>query len=135
MTKTDRPIVHSSEEAQRRFSAHILSLATSHLALWAIDLAIRLGVVEALHAEPAGLRSADIAERLSLDPEMTATLCRAAYSAELLEFDGEHYSLASGADVILDANSPLYARGLVGVGLGLREQFERLRQDIPTGRR
>ena len=57
MTKLDRPIVHSSEEAQRSFSAHILSLATSHLALWAIDLAIRLRVVEALHAEPAGLRS------------------------------------------------------------------------------
>lgn len=73
MTKPDPSIVHSSERAQRDFSAHILSLATSHLALWAIDLALRLRVVETLYAEPEGLHAAELAERLSLDPEMTAT--------------------------------------------------------------
>ena len=135
MTKPDQRTAHSSEEEQRSFSAHLLSLATSHLAVWAIDLALRLGVVQALQVEPAGLRPVVLAERLSLDPEMTATLCRAAYTAQLLEFDGEHYSLAAGAEVLLDADSPLYARGLVGVALGLREQLERLREDIPAGRR
>lgn len=135
MTMPDRTISHSFEEERRRFSAHLLSLARSHLAVWAIDLALRLGIAEALHAEPAGLESAELAERLSLDPEMTATLCSAAYTAELLQFDGKRYRLTGGAEILLLEDAPFYARGQVSLPLGLREQLERMREDIPASRR
>jgi SAM-dependent methyltransferase len=103
---------------------------------WALDLGLRLGVFEHLAGSERGAHPEAVAAALSLDPQYTRVLLRAAYAGEILEKDGDAYRLGEHMEtLLLDTESPAFAGGTVKAIVGLRESYLRIRDAARTGHR
>ncbi len=98
--------------------ARIFAWRRGFNAMHLIDIGVRLGLFEAIAAEP-GIASTALAERLSLHAPYVETWCVTAYSFALLETDGEErkWRLGPHMDQILaKPGHPRYLGDFVRLG-------------------
>jgi len=87
-------------------AAKILGPLSGTTTVWGIDLGLRLGVFRLLADRPAGAAPEEVADALDLDPQYAHVVLRAAYAAEVLDFDHDRYRLADHmATLLLDADA------------------------------
>ena len=86
----------------------VLSQVAGFIGVKTIEMGLRLGLIQDLADNPAGLTASDLASRTGMDPEYTKVWCRAAYASELLDLAGpDTYVLAAHMDtLLLNEDSP-----------------------------
>ena len=114
-------------------AAKIIGPLTGVATTWAVDLALRKGVLAFL-ARNGPASAEEVAKALSLDPTYTKVLLRSCYAGEILNADAEGYRLAEHMEtILLNPDSPAYLGGAVKVFVALRETHLDLRTFIETG--
>jgi SAM-dependent methyltransferase len=117
-------------------SGKIQALLAGTASVWALELGLRLGVIDHLATCRRGATAGDVASVLGLDPQYTHVLLRAMYAAEVVHRDGHRYQLAPHMGMLLlDQDSPTYLGGAVRVLVALRETFLDLRDFARSGTR
>lgn len=117
-------------------AAKLLGPLSGTATVWALELAVRLGIVDELAAHPDGLTAAAVATNLGLDPDYTHVIMRAAFAGEVLDLDGDRYRLADHmATLLLDQDHPAFLGGALQVFVAMRETFLDLREFARTGQR
>lgn len=115
-------------------AAKVLGPLSGTATIWALDLALRLGVFEQLREGPASAE--EVAAALELDPQYTHVVLRAAFAAEVLDRAGDRYQLAEHMDtLLLDSDAPGYLAGAVKTFVALRETYLDMRTFAHTGER
>jgi SAM-dependent methyltransferase len=115
-------------------AAKILGPVSGLATAWALDLGLRLGLFGKLADGPA--TADELADALGLDPHYTKVVLRSAFAAEVLDLEGDRYSLAEHmATLLLDADAPAYLAGAVKTFVALRETYLDLRTFAATGER
>lgn len=117
-------------------AAKILGPLSGTATVWALDLGLRLGIFNELAARPEGATAVEVADALGLDRQYTHVVLRAAYAAEVLDLDADHYRLADHmALLLLDTDAPNYLGGAIKTFVALRETYVDLRTLAATGER
>ena len=117
-------------------SAKLLGPLTGTASVWALELGLRLGLLDELRLHSDGATVDQLAASLDLDPSYTHVILRSAYAAEVLERDGDRYRFADHmATLLLDQDHPAYLGGAVRVLVAMRETFLDLREFATTGTR
>lgn len=101
--------------------------------IWALDLAIRKGIIAHINKHGA-LTAQEVAESLGLDPMYTKVLMRALFAGEFCDREGDKYKLAEHYDtLLLDSDHPAYMAGAVKTFVALRETYLDMRTLIESG--
>lgn len=131
----DQP-VHLEEPSIADQAPVLLSQVAGFVGFRTVALGLRVGLVDALAAAPAGLSTDELAAQLDLDPFYVGVWCRSALAAGMCDRDDDHrYRLAPHmATLLLDTDSPAHVGGVFDV-LGQPEVFDRFEASLATGER
>ncbi|MCI0856481.1 MAG: methyltransferase domain-containing protein [Chloroflexi bacterium] len=122
------------EEVQQQ-AGKIITHVAGYVGVKAIDMGLRLGMLDELAKHPDGVTSDALAEALSLDPFYVGVWCSAAYGAEVLDADGDTFKLAPHMDkLLLDKDFPGYVGGLPNI-MVQPELFDTFAKNLPSGKR
>jgi SAM-dependent methyltransferase len=106
--------------------SRILGFILGNSAAWIVDIGLRSGLLERIHASsPAGITAEELAVVAGTDAALTATWCRAAFAYRVLDWDPRAgYSLGPAlAEILLDPASPKYLGGRIQFYTALHEDF------------
>ena len=109
----------------------LASLAAGHFEARIIQVAIRLGVFDAL--EPKGLSVPPLASSLGTDPRATELLLNALASLGLIKKDATLFSLTEASSTYLVRNSPRYLGDMILFDSGLWNCWGDLEKAIRFG--
>ena len=113
----------------------VLSQLAGYVGHRTIAMGLRSGLIAALAANPDGVTTDDLADRLSLDASYVSVWCRSAFAAGVLDRTGTTYRLAPHMEtLLLDASSPAYVGGVFTV-MEQDEMFDRFERVLSTGER
>ena len=122
------------EEVQQQ-AGKIITQVAGYVGVKAIEMGLKLGMLEELAKHPDGLTSDALAESLSLDAFYVGVWCSAAYGAEVLDADGDTFKLAPHMDkLLLDKDFPGYVGGLPNI-MVQPELFDTFAKNLPSGKR
>jgi SAM-dependent methyltransferase len=103
----------------------LVAQAAGYVGIRVTQLGLRHGFFGLLDAAPQGLTPEELAEQAATDVFYTRVWCQGAVAAEVVDTDGERYTLAAHyGTILLDRSSPAYAAGTIEV-LGQPEIFDR----------
>jgi predicted O-methyltransferase YrrM len=111
--------------------SRLMGLATGHVEARIIQTAVELAIFDAL--EDGALTSDAVAHRLELEPKATELLLNALAALELLQKQGELFSLAEAARKYLLRSSSLYVGGMIRFESSVWNCWEKLPQALHTG--
>jgi O-methyltransferase domain/Dimerisation domain len=111
--------------------SRLMGLATGHVEARIIQTAVELAILDAL--EDGALTSDAVAHRLELEPKATELLLNALAALELLQKQGELFSLAEAARKYLLRSSSLYVGGMIRFESSVWNCWEKLSQAIRFG--
>ena len=131
--------ISSADQSTQPTLKEQASLLLGHVAGYAghrtIAIGLRQGLFEAMTATGNPVTSAELADRLDLDGTYVSVWCRAAFSAGVLERDGDGYRLGPHLDtLLLDPGSAGFVGGLFPLMLQ-PEMFDRFEQALASGER
>jgi predicted O-methyltransferase YrrM len=111
--------------------SRLMGLATGHVEARIIQTAVELAILDAL--KDGALTSDAVAHRLELEPKATELLLNALAALELLQKQGELFSLAEAARKYLLRSSSLYVGGMIRFESSVWNCWEKLPQALHTG--
>ncbi|HVA78989.1 MAG TPA: methyltransferase [Candidatus Binataceae bacterium] len=112
--------------------AELAAIAGAHAEARAIQVALKLGVFEAIAEHPAS--AADLARIVGAEPRATALLANAIAAMGLLEFAGGRYALSAAARRFLVKASPEYLGGLILFDEAIFPLWSSLEDAVRSGR-
>ena len=112
--------------------SQLMSLASGHVEARIVQIAVELGIFDALRAEP---QSADaLARQLNLEARATELLLNALTALQLLEKQAQQFSLADVSKLYLLRSSPQYVGGMIQFDASLWACWEKLPEALRTGK-
>jgi hypothetical protein len=111
--------------------SRLMGLATGHVEARIVQTAVELAIFDAL--EDSGLSSEAVAHRLKLEPKATELLLNALAALDLLDKQGELFSLADAARKYLLRRSPFNVGGMIQFEGLVWNCWEKLPQAIRSG--
>jgi SAM-dependent methyltransferase len=112
--------------------AELAAMAAAHAEARAIQVAVKLGVFEALADQPAS--AADLARMTGADPRAAEILANAIVALGLLELEGGRYRLDAAARRFLVKASPEYLGGLILFDEAIFPLWSSLEAAVQSGR-
>jgi ubiquinone/menaquinone biosynthesis C-methylase UbiE len=130
MTQT---AVSPQQEIQQQ-AGKVLGMVAGYVGVRTLDIGLKHGLFEALRDNGA-LTPDELAAAAGVDPFYAMVWCRSAYANELVEKDGERFSLAAHMDkLLLDTEFPGHVGGLPAVMLA-HDVFGRFSENLTSGER
>jgi hypothetical protein len=111
--------------------SRLMGLATGHVEARTVQTAVELAIFDAL--EGSALNSEAVAHGLKLEPKAAELLLNALAALNLLEKQGELFSLAAAARKYLLRSSPFYVGGMIRFEGSVWNCWEKLPQAIRSG--
>jgi SAM-dependent methyltransferase len=111
--------------------ARVAAMAGGHAEARAIQVALKLGLFEAL--KDADRDAAALAAAIDCEPRATMLLANALVALQLLSKAADHYALSAAARGYLVESSPQYLGGMILFDAGLWDAWGRLEETLRSG--
>lgn len=125
-----------NKETVKLESGKILTAFSGVATTWALDLALRFGMVAKIGDSSEGISSDGVAKSLETDPLYTKVVLRSLYAASVIDKTGDNYTITPEMrEILLNEDFGGYLGGHAKIFTAIRESYLDYRDLLKSGRR